>query len=198
MKKAMNIVLGRRISSPSEAPSCSSWRHSISESPRHDVASSRNYTLHLGGMMSTRSLFMWGKPQGHMVEPHVRPRRSTRSSTPPPYTPRHFKLVFIIKAKDQPLKEAWRKEEEIMLLIRFDLSFSLSLFFSYVQICVCKHFPFYFQHVCDSSSFLFSITMNKVHHHVMIINMDGKLCQVGIWWPLPICLYLYLIYASLS
>jgi hypothetical protein len=67
-----------------------------------------------------------------------------------------------------------------MLLIQFDLSFSLYLFFSYVQICVCEHFLFYFQHVCDSSRFLFSITMNKFHHWFMIINMDGKLCQVDI------------------
>jgi hypothetical protein len=77
----------------------------------------------------------------------------TRSSAPPPYTPRNSKLVFIIKMMDQPLEEEWRKEQEVMLQIWFDFFFSFSLFFSYVQICVCELFLFYFQHVCDSSSF---------------------------------------------
>jgi hypothetical protein len=121
-----------------------------------DMAPSRNDTLDLGGMRSTRSLSMWDKPQGHMEEPPFRPQCSTRSYAMPPYTLRHFKLVFIIKTKDQPLKEEWSKEEEVMLQVRFDFSFSLSLFFSYVQICECaSSFFIYFQHVCGSSSFCF-------------------------------------------
>jgi hypothetical protein len=61
MKKAMNIILGRRISSLLEVPSSSLRRHSIFESLRsmkEDVALLRSDMLHLGGMKSTRSLSM--------------------------------------------------------------------------------------------------------------------------------------------
>jgi hypothetical protein len=149
MKKAMNIVLGRRISSSLDVPSSSLRRHSIFESPRsmeEYVAPLRSDTLHLGGMRSTRSLSMWDKPQWHTKEPPVRPRHLTCS--PPPYTPRHFKLVFTLKTKDQPLEKEWRKEEEIMFSIRFDFFLFVSFIYSYLQICVCEHFLLYLLSAC--------------------------------------------------
>jgi hypothetical protein len=97
MRKAMNITLRKRTRwSLSKAPSNSSRKHSISKSLRsmeEDAALSRSDALLLGGMRRTRGLSIWDKPQGHMEEPPVRPRRSTRSSDPPPYTPRHSKIV---------------------------------------------------------------------------------------------------------
>jgi hypothetical protein len=47
----------------------------------------RNDTLFLGGMRVTRSSSMrFTEPQGRTEEPPIPPRRSTRSSTLPPYT----------------------------------------------------------------------------------------------------------------
>jgi hypothetical protein len=40
--------------------------------------------------------------------------------------------------------------------------------------------------------FCFPSPWIKFHHRFMIINMDGKLCQVNTWWSLPIYLSLYL------
>jgi hypothetical protein len=97
-----------------------------------------------------------GGGRGTTEEPHIQPRHSTRLSVPPPYTPRHSKLVFIIKTKDQPLKEEWMKEEEIMLPIRFDFSSPFPYFSIMWKFVSAWHLHFfYFQHVCDSSSFCF-------------------------------------------
>jgi hypothetical protein len=67
-------------------------RHSVSESPRimvEDVAPPRSDTLPLGGMRCTRSSSMrYTELRGHTEEPPVPPWCSTRSSAPPPYTPR--------------------------------------------------------------------------------------------------------------
>jgi hypothetical protein len=57
----------------------------------------RNNTLLFGGMRATRSSSMrFTKPQGRMEEPPAPPHRSTRSSTPPPYTPQYSAYGFII------------------------------------------------------------------------------------------------------
>jgi hypothetical protein len=59
--------------------------------------SRRNNTLLLGGMRATRSSSMrFTKPQGRTEELPVPPRRSTRSSAPPPYTLRYSAYGFII------------------------------------------------------------------------------------------------------
>jgi hypothetical protein len=44
------------------------------------------------------------KPQGHIEELLVRPRHSTRSSAPPPYTPRYFEgLVTMTEEEEKKL-----------------------------------------------------------------------------------------------
>jgi hypothetical protein len=65
----------------------------------------RNDTLLLGGMRATRNSFMrFTRPQ-HMEEPPVRPRHSTRSSAPPPYTPRYSE-GFVIMTEEEEKKLA--------------------------------------------------------------------------------------------
>jgi hypothetical protein len=65
----------------------------------------RNNTLFLGGMRATRSLSMrFTEPQGRMEEPPVPPRRSTRSSAPPPYIPRYSAYGFIILSEEEEKK----------------------------------------------------------------------------------------------
>jgi hypothetical protein len=65
----------------------------------------RNYTLLLGGMRETRSSSMrFTEPQGRTEEPPVPSRRSTRSSTPPPYTPRYSTYGFIILSEEEEKK----------------------------------------------------------------------------------------------
>jgi hypothetical protein len=56
----------------------------------------RSDTLLLSGMRATRSSSMrFTEPQGPMEEPPVPPHRSTRSSAPPPYTPRYSAYGFM-------------------------------------------------------------------------------------------------------
>jgi hypothetical protein len=62
----------------------------------------RNDTLLLGGIWATRSSSMrFTEPQGHTKESPVPPRRSTRSSTPPPYTLRYPSYGFIIMSGEE-------------------------------------------------------------------------------------------------
>jgi hypothetical protein len=65
----------------------------------------RNNALLLGGMRETRSTSMrFTEPQGRTEEPPVPPRRSTRSSTPPPYTPQCSTYGFIILSEEEDKK----------------------------------------------------------------------------------------------
>jgi hypothetical protein len=65
----------------------------------------RNDTLLFGGMRATRSTSMrFTEPQGRTEEPPVLHRRSTRSSAPPPYTPRYSTYGFIILSEEEEKK----------------------------------------------------------------------------------------------
>jgi hypothetical protein len=78
----------------------------------------RNDTLLLGGMRATRSSSMrFTKPRGHK-EPPVPPRRSTRSSTPPLYTPRYSAYGFIILSEEE--KKLSRLEKRLVANVDFD------------------------------------------------------------------------------
>jgi hypothetical protein len=70
----------------------------------------RNHNLLLGGMRFT-------KPQGHMEEPPVRPRHSTRSSAPPPYALR-YSDGFIIMTEEEEKKVA--RLERLVANVDFD------------------------------------------------------------------------------
>jgi hypothetical protein len=81
--------------------------------------SRRNNTLLLGGMRATRSLSMrFIEPQGRTEEPLVRPRRSTRSSGPPPYTSRYSKYGFINKTEEE--EKLNRLEKRLVANVDFD------------------------------------------------------------------------------
>ena len=80
----------------------------------------KNDTLLLGGMRATRTSSMrFTEPQGRTEEPPVRPRRSTRSSAPPPYTPRYSKYGFIIKTEEEEEKLT-RLEKRLVANVDFD------------------------------------------------------------------------------
>jgi hypothetical protein len=80
----------------------------------------RNDTLLLGGMRATRSTSMWfTEPQGCTKEPPVPPRRSTRSSAPPPYTPRYSTYGFIILSEEEE-KKLSRLEKRLVANVDFD------------------------------------------------------------------------------
>jgi hypothetical protein len=65
----------------------------------------RSDALLLGGMRATRSSSMrFTERQGHTEELPVPPRRSTRSSAPPPYTPRYSAYGFIILSEEEEKK----------------------------------------------------------------------------------------------
>jgi hypothetical protein len=65
----------------------------------------RNDTLLLGGMRATRSTSMrFTEPQGRTEDPPVPPRRSTRSSMPPPYSARYSAYGFIILSEEEEKK----------------------------------------------------------------------------------------------
>jgi hypothetical protein len=69
--------------------------------------SRRNDTRLLGGMRATRSSSMrFTEPQGRTEEPPIPPHRSTRSSSPPPYIPRHSAYGFIIMSEEEEKKLA--------------------------------------------------------------------------------------------
>jgi hypothetical protein len=93
-------------SSSKPSSTISSRRHSVSESPRsmeEDTAPPRrNRTLLLGGMRAIRNSFMkFTKLQGHMEEPPVQPRHSTRSSAPPSYAPRYSEGYVIMTEEEE-------------------------------------------------------------------------------------------------
>jgi hypothetical protein len=80
----------------------------------------RNDTLLLGGMRATRSSSMrFTEPQGRTEEPSIPPRRSTRSSAPPPYTPRYSEYGFIIMTGEEEEKIA-RLEKRLVANVDFD------------------------------------------------------------------------------
>jgi hypothetical protein len=55
-------------------------------------------------MRATRNSFMrFIRPQGHMEEPPVRPRHSTRSSAPPPHAPRYSEGFVIMTEEEKKL-----------------------------------------------------------------------------------------------
>jgi hypothetical protein len=65
----------------------------------------RNDTLLLDGMRATRSTSMrFTEPQGRTEEPPVQPRRSTHSSSPPPYTLWYSTYGFIILSEEEEKK----------------------------------------------------------------------------------------------
>jgi hypothetical protein len=80
----------------------------------------RNDTLLLGGMRATRSTSMrFTEPQGHTEEPPVPPRRSIRSSVPPPYNPRYSSYGFIILSEEKE-KKLSRLEKRLVANVDFD------------------------------------------------------------------------------
>jgi hypothetical protein len=79
----------------------------------------RNDTL-LGGMRATRSSSMrFTEPQGCTEEPPVPPRRSTRSSALPPYTPRYSTYGFIILSEEEE-KKLSHLEKRLVANVDFD------------------------------------------------------------------------------
>jgi hypothetical protein len=77
-------------------------------------------TLHLGGMRATRSSSMrFTEPQGHTEEPPIPPRRSTRSSAPPPYTSRYSTYGFIILSEVEE-KKLSHLEKRLLANVDFD------------------------------------------------------------------------------
>jgi hypothetical protein len=80
----------------------------------------RNGTLLLGGTRATRSTSMrFTEPQGCTEEPPVPPRRSTRSSAPPPYTLRYSTYGFIILSEEEKMKLS-RLEKRLVANVDFD------------------------------------------------------------------------------
>jgi hypothetical protein len=59
------------------------------------------------------------EPQGRTEEPPIPPRRSTRSSAPPPYTPRYSTYGFIILSEEKE-KKLSRLEKSLMANVDFD------------------------------------------------------------------------------
>jgi hypothetical protein len=80
----------------------------------------RNDTILLGGMRETRSSSRrFTEPQGRKEKPHVPPRRSTRSSVPPPYTPRYSTYGFIVLSKEEE-KKLSRLEKRLVENVNFN------------------------------------------------------------------------------
>jgi hypothetical protein len=59
------------------------------------------------------------EPQGRTEEPPVPPHRSTRSSAPPPYTPRYSTYGFIILSEEEE-KKLSRLEKRLVANVDFD------------------------------------------------------------------------------
>jgi hypothetical protein len=59
------------------------------------------------------------EPQGHTEEPPVPPRRSTRSTAPPPYTPIYSSYGFIISSSEEE-KKLSRLEKRLVPNVDFD------------------------------------------------------------------------------
>jgi hypothetical protein len=96
---------GSLLSKPSSTTS--SRKHSVSESPqsmeRNTTSPRRSNALLIGSMRATRSSSIrFTEPQGR-TEPPVPPRRSTRSSAPPPYAP-WYSDGFIIMTEEKEKK----------------------------------------------------------------------------------------------
>jgi hypothetical protein len=93
----------------------------VSSSMEEDTAPPRrNDTLLLSGMRETRSTSMrFTEPQGRTEKPLVPPRRSTRSSAPPPYTPRYSTYGFIILSEEEE-KKLSRLEKRLVANVNFD------------------------------------------------------------------------------
>jgi hypothetical protein len=80
----------------------------------------RNDTLPLGGMRATRSTSMgFTEAQGRTEEPPIPPRRLTRSSAPPPYTPWYSTYGFIILSEEEE-KKLSRLEKRLVANVDFD------------------------------------------------------------------------------
>jgi hypothetical protein len=80
----------------------------------------RNDALLLGGMRAARSTSMrFTEPQGHTEEPPVPPRRSTRSTAPPPYTPIYSSYGFIILSSSEEERLS-RLEKRLVPNVEFD------------------------------------------------------------------------------
>jgi hypothetical protein len=94
----------------------------------------RNDTLLLGGMrVTTSSSMRFTEPQGRTEEPPVPPCRSTRSSAPPPYTPRYSVYGFIIMSEEE--KKLIRLDKRLVANIDFkdqalnSLGFSTNIYY---------------------------------------------------------------------
>jgi hypothetical protein len=71
-------------------------------------------------MRATRSSSMrFTEPQGRTEEPPIPPCRSTRSSAPPPYTPRFSAYGFIILSVEEE-KKLSRLEKRLVANVDFD------------------------------------------------------------------------------
>jgi hypothetical protein len=78
----------------------------------------RNDTLLLGGMRATGSSSMrFTESQGRTEEPPVRPRHSTRSSAPPPYTPWYSDGFIIMMEEEEKLSHI---EKRLVANVDFD------------------------------------------------------------------------------
>ena len=67
-----------------------------------DTPAPRGDMLLLGGMRDTRSSSMrFTEPRGHAGAPPVPPRRSTRSTAPPPYKPKLSEFGFKLMSKEE-------------------------------------------------------------------------------------------------
>jgi hypothetical protein len=102
----------------------------------------RNDTLLLGGMRATRSSSIrFTEPQGRTEEPPVRPHRSTRSSTPPPYT-QWYPDGFIIMTEEEEKKLAHLKLR-LVANVDFDdqalhiLGFHTDIYYMLGHLCGC-------------------------------------------------------------
>jgi hypothetical protein len=104
----------------------------------------RNDTLLLGGMRATRiSSMRFTEPQGCTEEPPVPPRRSTRSSVPPPYTPRYSTYGFVILSEEEK-KKLSRLEKRFVANFNFDdqalnyLGFGMAIFICWGTLDGCN------------------------------------------------------------
>jgi hypothetical protein len=80
----------------------------------------RNDALLLGDMRAARSTSMrFTEPQGHTKEQPAPPRRSTRSTAPPPYTPIYSSYGFIILSSSEEERLS-RLEKRLVPNIEFD------------------------------------------------------------------------------
>jgi hypothetical protein len=86
-----------------------------------DTAPPRRYdALLLGGMRAARSTSMrFTEPRGHTKEQPAPPRRSTRSTVPPPYTPTYSSYGFIILSAEEE-ERLYNLEKRLVPNVEFD------------------------------------------------------------------------------